>query len=92
MRDRVPGVHAQGTHGKTRALARVILNDCLQLTGFRIIDGHNGLFVAYPNDPSYKGDDYRPLFYPVTREIREHIENTLVGKYREQLAVQEVGE
>lgn len=71
--------------GKTKALARVVLSEQLQLTGLRIVDGANGLFVSYPNDPSYKGDDYRSLFYPITRELRESIEEALVRKYHEVL-------
>lgn len=68
--------------GKTVAYARCVLNDQIQLTGIRVIDGMNGLFVSYPNDPTYKGDDYRPLFYPVTRELRDHIEETLLVEYK----------
>lgn len=71
--------------GKTRALARVQLNDEVQLTGLKVMDGTNGLFVAYPNDPGYKGDDFRSLFYPTTRELREHIEETVLIKYRDSL-------
>ena len=71
--------------GKTVALARILLNEQLQLTGLRIVNGVNGLFVSYPNDPSYKGDDYRSIYYPVTRELREHIENTLIEKYQEMI-------
>jgi len=67
--------------GKTRALARVVLGDQLQLTGLRIVDGANGLFVSYPNDPSYKGDDYRSLFYPVTKELRDHIETVVINEF-----------
>ena len=63
--------------GKTKALARVTLNDSMLLTGLRVVDGMNGLFVAYPNDPGYKGDAFRSLFYPVTRELRTHIEALL---------------
>lgn len=70
---------------KTRALARVVLNDQLQLTGIRVVDGANGLFVAYPNSPDYKGDDYRCLFYPVKKELRDHIELVILAKYQEVL-------
>jgi stage V sporulation protein G len=71
--------------GKTRALARVVLNDSFQLTGLRIIDGANGLFVSYPNDPTYKGEDYRSLFYPLTKPIRDHIELVVLEKFQEAL-------
>jgi stage V sporulation protein G len=68
--------------GKTKALARVMLNDSLQLTGLRVIDGVGGLFVSYPVDPSFKGDEYRSLYYPVTRELREHIESVVLAEYQ----------
>jgi stage V sporulation protein G len=69
--------------GKTKAFARVVLNDQLQLTGLRVVDGANGFFVAYPNDPFYKGEDYRSIFFPLTRQCREHIENCVLEKYQE---------
>lgn len=72
--------------GKTRAIARVVLSDSLQLTGLRIVDGANGLFLAYPNDPGYKGEDYKSLFYPLTRELREHIEQTVLLEYQRNIA------
>jgi stage V sporulation protein G len=71
--------------GKTRAMVRIIFNDCLQMTGIRIVDGAQGLFVAYPNDPGYKGDDYRSLFYPLTRELREHVEEVVLEKYSNEI-------
>jgi stage V sporulation protein G len=67
--------------GKTRAICRVVLNDQMQLTGLRVVDGANGLFVAYPNDPGYKGEDYRSLFYPVTKELRDTIEAEVLAEY-----------
>jgi stage V sporulation protein G len=69
--------------GKTCAFARVMLADQLQLTGLRVVDGSNGLFVAYPNDPTYKGDDYRSLFYPTTKALREEIESKVLALYEE---------
>jgi stage V sporulation protein G len=72
--------------GKTMAFARVVLGDQLQLTEIRVLDGSNGLFVSYPNDPSYKGDDYKSLSYPVTRELRDHIEECVIWSYLIQVA------
>jgi len=66
-----------------KALVRVLLNDSLQMTAIRVVEGSNGLFVSYPNDPSYVGSDYRSLFYPVTKELRDHIDNVVLLKYRD---------
>ena len=71
--------------GKTHAFARVVLNDQIQFTGLRIVEGSNGLFVAYPTDPSYKGEDYKSIFYPVTREFRELIETEVIKKFQEMM-------
>lgn len=72
--------------GRIRALAEVTLNEQLTLRQLRVVEGEGGLYVSYPNDPFYKGEDYRSIFFPVTRELREHIEETVLEKYRAELA------
>lgn len=67
--------------GKTVAFVRIKLNDVLQLTGLRIMEGVSGLFVAYPLDGTAKGDDYTTVYYPLTRECREYIENSIIEEY-----------
>lgn len=68
--------------GKMRAFARVLLNDQLQLTGLRVFDGSKGLFVSYPNDPYYKGEDYRQLFFPTSPDLRDTIEKAILAEYQ----------
>ena len=67
--------------GKMLGLANVVLNDQLTIRGLRIMDGENGMFVGYPADPMYKGDDFRSSVFPITRALREHIENCVLEKY-----------
>ena len=67
--------------GHIVGMASVILNDQFQIRGLRIMEGENGLFVGYPNDPFYKGDDFRSVCFPMTRQLREHIENCVLEKY-----------
>jgi stage V sporulation protein G len=66
---------------KLLGYARVVLGDCLQLTGLRIVQGHDHIFIGYPNDPDYKGGDYKSIYYPVTRVFRDRIEEAVVFKY-----------
>lgn len=68
--------------GHIKGLASVVLNDALTIRGLRIMDGENGLFVGYPLDPFYKGDDIRSIVFPITRQLREHIENCVLEKYQ----------
>lgn len=67
--------------GKMLGLAMVVLNDQLTIRGLRIMGGENGMFVAYPTDPFYKGEDLRSTVFPLTRALREHIENCVLEKY-----------
>ena len=71
--------------GKMLAMASIVLNDQLQVRGLRIMEGENGLFVGYPNDPFYKGEDIRSVCFPMTRQLREHIENCVLEKYQASL-------
>lgn len=69
---------------KLKAFARITLNDALVLTSLRVYQGTNGLFVSYPSDPNYKGEDYKQLYYPVTAELRKDIEETILKDYEKE--------
>lgn len=69
------------THGRLKAIVRVVLNEQLQLTNLRLYDGVNGLFVSYPVEFVNKGEEYRQVFYPVSKEFREYIETEVLTEY-----------
>lgn len=69
--------------GKTKALAAVVLNDQFLIRGLRVVDGENGLFVGYPCDPFFKGEESRYVCAPITRKLREHIEACVLEKYEQ---------
>lgn len=73
-------------NGKQKALANIVLNDQFLIRGFRIVDGENGLFVGYPVDPFTKGEDFRSQCMPLTRALRDHIENVVLEKYTEMIS------
>ena len=69
--------------GHVKAIANIVLNDQIQVRGLRVMDGESGLFVGYPTDPFYKGEGYRNIFFPITAELRHHIEKSVLEKYDE---------
>ncbi|MCQ2101687.1 MAG: SpoVG family protein [Fibrobacter sp.] len=75
-----------GNLGHMKGLATVVLNDQMLIRGLRVMDGENGLFVGYPNDPFYKGEDFRSICNPITRQLREHIENCVLERYQAAMA------
>lgn len=68
--------------GHVKGLAHIVINNQLVIRGLRIMDGEYGLFVSYPMDPFYKGEDFRSVCNPITRQLREHIENCVLEKYQ----------
>ena len=72
--------------GHMKGLAQIVLNDQMVIRGLRVMDGVNGLFVSYPLDPFYKGEDFKSICNPITRQLREHIENCVLEKYQAAVA------
>ena len=66
-----------------KALATIVLNDQFIVRGLRVMESEFGLFVGYPLDPYYKGEDFRFVCNPLTRELREHIESAVLERYHE---------
>lgn len=66
---------------QVKGLATIVLNDQLQIRGLRVMEGINGMYLAYPNDPFYKGEELRAGVFPMTKQLREHIENCVLEKY-----------
>ena len=70
-----------------KGFANIVLNDQLLLRGLRINDSSNGLWVGFPTDLD-KGEDFvrRVLVVPMTKQLREHIENCVLEKYQASIA------
>ena len=82
--------HESPSLGKVKALANIIIGDQILIRGLRVMDGENGLFVGYPLDTFYKGEDFRTVCNPITRTMREHIESSVLEKYQQTIASPEV--
>ena len=68
--------------GNIKAMATIVIGGQFELTGLRVMDGVNGLFVSYPADPFYNDKDYRSVYSPVTRMQRELVEEKVLEKYQ----------
>lgn len=72
--------------GHLKGTASVVLNEQFLIRGLRVMDGENGLFVSYPLDPFFKGEEFHNVCNPLTRQLREHIENCVLEKYQASIA------
>ena len=73
------------SNSKTVALATVTISDCLVLTGVKIVKGKKGMFVSMPqrklSKPDKNGNEYADIFFPVTHDFREELNNAILDEY-----------
>ena len=73
------------SNSKTVALATVTIADCLVLTGVKIVKGKKGMFVSMPkrklSKPDKNGNEYADIFFPVTHDFREELDDAVLDAY-----------
>jgi stage V sporulation protein G len=78
---------------KTLALASITLDNEFVITGLKVVQGNNGIFVAMPSKKNTKENaekKYYDIAFPITRDAREEIQNAVISKYDESLAPHEI--
>ena len=69
----------------TVAFVNVTILDKLVLKGIRVVDGRNGLFIAFPQSKRKgkkgKDDEYFDIFFPITKEFREELTEAILEAY-----------
>ncbi|MBQ3905396.1 MAG: SpoVG family protein [Lachnospiraceae bacterium] len=71
--------------GAVKGVCSVTIGGEFAVKNVRLVEGSNGLFVAMP---SYKsGDEYRDIFFPVTKEARQALQEAVIGEYELQMQI-----
>lgn len=71
--------------GHIKALVTITINNAITIRGLRLMEGSEGFFVGYPLDPFSKGEDFRSLVIPTTREARVTIEDAIIEAYKKNI-------
>jgi stage V sporulation protein G len=69
---------------KLKAFATIVLNDAFVVSDIKIIQGHQGLFVAMPSRRRKDGK-FRDVAHPLNAQVREMIEAILLKRYQEEI-------
>jgi len=59
--------------GRMKAVASVTLDGEFVIHDVRVVEGHNGLFVAMPSRKTPEGE-FRDIAHPITTEARERVQ------------------
>lgn len=72
---------------KLKAYATASFDERFLITGIKVIDSVNGLFVAMPSRRKKSGD-FADICFPLTREMREQISKDVLAAYHAAVAEQ----
>jgi len=68
--------------GKVKAYVTVTFDDCFVVHNIKIINGHDGFFIAMPSRKTAAGE-YKDVAHPINPEFRAKIQKKILEKYDE---------
>ena len=73
-----------------KGFASLNVDDKLIIKNLRIVEGDNGLFVAYPSTKNEKENKWYEDVYPLNKDVRENIQKIVLDEYEKQRKSNEV--
>jgi stage V sporulation protein G len=67
--------------GKLMAYVTVTFDDCFVVHNVKIIEGHEGLFIAMPSRKT-AGGDYKDVAHPISADFRREMEDKIIAEYK----------
>ena len=74
--------------GKMKAVVSITIDNEFAVHDIKIIEGEKGLFIAMPSRRNAEGE-YRDVAHPINSDVRQHIQQLIMDKYQEEMAVSE---
>ena len=71
-------------NSKLRAVASIIIDDCLALHDIKIIEGNDGEFIAMPSRKTPSGE-FKDIAHPINSETRELMRSAILEAYKHSL-------
>lgn len=68
--------------GRMKAIVSVTLDDSFVIHDVKVVEGHNGLFVAMPSRRTADGE-FRDIAHPINSSVREQIHSAVLYAYGE---------
>ena len=70
------------TDGRMRAIASITLDNEFVIHDIRVIDGHDGLFVAMPSKRTPDGE-FRDIAHPINSSARTKLQEAVLTAYEQ---------
>lgn len=76
-------VNTEGS--KLKAVASIIVDECLAIHDIKIIEGDSGVFIAMPSRKTPAGE-FKDIAHPINTPTREIIRDAIISAYNEAVA------
>lgn len=83
MKITVDKIFKMNDDSKMKGSVSVIIDDCIKITGIKIIEGRNGLFLAMPSRKLQDGSS-RDIIYPINSETRQLFNDVVLKAFQEE--------
>ena len=77
-----------GRESKMEAVVSITIEGVFVVHDIKVIEGEKGLFIAMPSRKTSDGE-YKDIAHPINSETREELQNLIIEKYNEALALEE---
>lgn len=67
---------------RIKAMASLTFNGALRVSGCKIVEGANGLFLSYPAEKKPGTDKFFPLFHAVDRDLGDRIQHEVLSRFQ----------
>lgn len=84
-------VRRMSAEGKMKAVVSVTFEDAIAIHDIKVIEGQDKLFIAMPSRKTPDGV-FKDIVHPINAQMRETLQNAILAKYEESLAMQEDAE
>ena len=71
-------------NSKLKAVASIIIDDCLAIHDIKIIEGDNGEFIAMPSRKTPTGE-FKDIAHPINTQTREIMRDAVLAAYKRML-------
>ncbi|WP_373600387.1 septation regulator SpoVG [Paraclostridium bifermentans] len=75
--------------GKMKCIVSLTFNNLFVVHDIKVIEGHNGLFIAMPSRKIGEGN-FRDIAHPINADMRQMLEEEVLKAYHEAVSQLEV--
>ena len=74
-------IHLLNGSDKAKAMASCLVSNAVMITGIRVVEGKNGLFISMPQKKNSKTGDFSDIAFPISKEMREELSRNVLDEF-----------